>query len=222
MHEELTVQILDKLGLFWDDLAYNKNSKISWGDLIYNLLEYRSIAEVSKHINISNRTLERILPLTLGKILNKDSSNTQVWKFILLEVIDLRQCFECKQYKSLKEYYSNAYLKKCILCDKKHSKERYSHNKEAINLRSKLHYSENKHYYILKSSARRKLLIQATPAWADLLKIKEIYNNCPKECHVDHIIPLQGKNICGLHVENNLQYLTAEENRRKSNKYYGM
>jgi hypothetical protein len=58
----------------------------------------------------------------------------------------------------------------------------------------------------------------ATPKWANLDKIKEIYMNCPKGYHVDHIIPLQGVGICGLHVENNLQYLPAIENIRKGNR----
>jgi hypothetical protein len=57
------------------------------------------------------------------------------------------------------------------------------------------------------------------PAWADLNLITKFYQNCPEGMVVDHIIPLQGRTVSGLHVLSNLQYLTLEENLKKSNRY---
>lgn len=51
---------------------------------------------------------------------------------------------------------------------------------------------------------------------ADPIKIKNIYLNCPLGYEVDHIMPLSKG---GKHHENNLQYLTKEENRRKGNRW---
>jgi hypothetical protein len=68
------------------------------------------------------------------------------------------------------------------------------------------------------TAKRRATQLNATPKWANLEKIKDIYIKCPTGYHVDHIYPLQGKNSCGLHVENNLQYLPAKENLSKGNK----
>jgi 5-methylcytosine-specific restriction endonuclease McrA len=53
-------------------------------------------------------------------------------------------------------------------------------------------------------------------------KIRDFYINCPKGMTVDHIIPLQGTIVSGLHVLSNLQYLTREENSRKNNKFKGI
>jgi len=69
------------------------------------------------------------------------------------------------------------------------------------------------------SAKKRAVKMRAMPKWANQERIKDIYKNCPKGWHVDHIVPLQGKNVCGLHVENNLQYLTAKENCGKKNKF---
>lgn len=60
---------------------------------------------------------------------------------------------------------------------------------------------------------------QRTPVWAEIDLIKEFYKNCPKGYHVDHIIPLRGAKVSGLHVFDNLQYLPGEENVRKGNKF---
>jgi len=61
-----------------------------------------------------------------------------------------------------------------------------------------------------------------TPKWLTLIemnKIKKIYANRPNGYEVDHIIPLCGENVCGLHIPKNLQYLKAEINRTKNNKF---
>jgi len=57
------------------------------------------------------------------------------------------------------------------------------------------------------------------PKWADRAKIREIYVNRPDGHHVDHVIPLRGKLVSGLHVESNLQYLPIAENMKKHNTY---
>jgi hypothetical protein len=49
-------------------------------------------------------------------------------------------------------------------------------------------------------------------------QIAEFYKNCPKGWHVDHIIPLQGDTVSGLHILENLQYLPGSINDKKSNK----
>lgn len=60
--------------------------------------------------------------------------------------------------------------------------------------------------------------LMATPPWADLAAIEAIYQEASLlGMEVDHIVPLQGKSVCGLHVSHNLQLLTKSENSRKRN-----
>ena len=94
--------------------------------------------------------------------------------------------------------------------------------RERVKEYSRNHYSENKWMYLARSNNRRAYKMDATPEWADLEKIKEIYFNRPDGYHVDHIIPLQSEIVCGLHVPENLQYLPAYTNRAKGNKFNPM
>ena len=77
---------------------------------------------------------------------------------------------------------------------------------------------DNKESYRAYLNARKSRVRKATPPWADKSLIIEFYRNCPKGYHVDHIVPLNGKTVSGLHVIDNLQYLSAKENLKKSNK----
>ena len=93
------------------------------------------------------------------------------------------------------------------------------------------HNGENRlcHKHTISSNVcgakRRASKRMAAPKWADHKKIKEIYRERVEteaktgvRQHVDHIIPLQGKNVCGLHVEYNLRVIPAHINIKKSNK----
>lgn len=77
---------------------------------------------------------------------------------------------------------------------------------------------------------RRLSKIKATPNWLtneDLLEIEKIYKLAQLKSkifgvkyHVDHVLPIKGKTVCGLHVPNNLQVIPALENWRKGNRVF--
>ena len=73
--------------------------------------------------------------------------------------------------------------------------------------------------YRVHSAKRRASELLRTPTWSEEELIRKFYMNVPKGYHVDHIIPLQGETVSGLHVRDNLQYLTASENCSKKNKF---
>jgi hypothetical protein len=71
-----------------------------------------------------------------------------------------------------------------------------------------------------KTAKRRAITFNATPSWADLEEIKNVYLEARYfGMHVDHIIPLNHPLVCGLHVWDNLQLLNPIDNIRKGNKY---
>ena len=93
-------------------------------------------------------------------------------------------------------------------------------NPEAHRARSRK-YAE-KHPGKLRAAVvkRRTAKMKRTPSWADLGDIAGYYQTANwLGMHVDHIVPLQGKLVSGLHVSNNLRMLTAEENIRKGNRF---
>lgn len=106
---------------------------------------------------------------------------------------------------------------------------RYHQKKQWNAERKKVYKRANKHIVNASSSKRRAALLQRIPVWQtefDVLKIQCIYSIAAMLSKVngelwavDHIIPLQGKIVSGLHVPSNLQVIRARENEAKRNKY---
>lgn len=113
---------------------------------------------------------------------------------------------------------------RCYTCSKiakeKWRKDNIDHTKVYHKKYSKEHYSNNRTKYYSSNAKRRASKLHATPAWLSrpqLIYMHAFYALCPENHHVDHIVPLQGKTVCGLHVPWNLQILTASENLKKGN-----
>lgn len=159
----------------------------------------------------------------------------------------MKTCSVCKVEKELTSFYvqkdgAQGVTSRCKGCVKKsnkkwmdnnkdsfnkYTKEWYQKNKDKVLLRCKEHYKNNKNQYVEKRAKRRAAQLKRTPKWSDAEKIKAYYDVCSffnevngfAKYHVDHIIPLQGKLVSGLHVHNNLQVILAKDNISKGNNY---
>lgn len=89
------------------------------------------------------------------------------------------------------------------------------------------YYRANKASRMALGAKWRGAKLSATPLWADDFVLQEIYELAAIRSkatgikwHVDHIVPLRSKLVCGLHCEANLQLITAKENLTKSNRVW--
>ena len=139
----------------------------------------------------------------------------------------------CKHGHISKRYTDKGTCCKCMAVDfeaKKESrlsqmKSNYEAKKPIYAQRMVSWRANNKHKQAVYSSKKRSEILLRTPKWLDadaFAKMEEYYYTANMlgmhtgvAYQVDHIVPLNGKNVSGLHVPWNLQILTAEENNRK-------
>lgn len=158
----------------------------------------------------------------------------------------MKTCTKCQSTKPFDGFYKRkrspdgheAWCKVCRLehnrnwfnANKdKHSKltrSWYERNKDQHLANSKEWYAANKPRKLATTTARELRCKQATPPWADMESIMRFYIDARNKTQetgiphdVDHIIPLQGKNVSGLHVATNLRVIPSTENKRKAARF---
>lgn len=156
-----------------------------------------SASNVADYLGVSSSKLRNLVKLVFpekpnrGRLLN-----------YILALANYKVCKNCNSYLPIASFRANSRNSDGV---NSHCKECHSINTAKTQPARQAKYNSAK--------------LHRTPPWADLDKIKDIYDKCPKGYHVDHIIPLQGEFISGLHIETNLQYLPALDNIKKGNKY---
>lgn len=140
-------------------------------------------------------------------------------------------------------FYTENKRKQCPVCHLDGRRRRYKENgantrasikkykdknREKVNSYGKLWQQANADKCCAATARRAAAKLQRTPKWLTPLQLNHIKlfyeaSNALSvelgiELHVDHIIPMQGREVSGLHVPWNLQVLPKHENMTKSNK----
>lgn len=78
-----------------------------------------------------------------------------------------------------------------------------------------------------RARARRATALKAIPAWSNKFFVAEAYHlagirtkNTGIQWHVDHLVPLKHRAVCGLHWEGNLAVISAKSNMQKGNRHW--
>jgi hypothetical protein len=114
----------------------------------------------------------------------------------------------------------------------------YAANRDKLKAQKAVYYAANRTKraaYVKANSVmasvcaaeRRAKQLQATPAWADKFFMQEAYALAALRTkilgfkwHVDHVVPLRSKIVCGRHCEANLRVIPAVINMSKGNRYW--
>lgn len=112
-----------------------------------------------------------------------------------------------------------------------YNKAYYKENKEKIKINTKRWREANREKLLPFNAARvnrrNASKRNATPKWANQELIAKLYAEAAVMTaktgvtfHVDHIVPMQSKIVCGLHCESNLRVIPGKDNQSKGNRYW--
>jgi hypothetical protein len=224
--QKIITEILELVGKSHDTVAkesFRHIDALTYGELLERILLDCGVSPLAEIFPEMSR-------ITTGKLLAEifpGKPRVQPWFIYILSLVNKKRCPKCAEIKVFTEFSaskteSEGKQSQCKGCRKEDKKAYYQENKDSLQEHgreySKAYYETHKPDFYARSAKRRATKLSARPSWAKLDVIKRIYQ-CAEGDHVDHIVPLQGELVCGLHVEYNLQYLSPSENTSKGNKF---
>lgn len=165
---------------------------------------------------------------------------------IALRLTSDRSCMECNKIKSKANYHANseemkAKRRSAYAANPEPEKVKarirsaewrnINPNHEGTKVAKKAYAAsdQGKLRKYISTAKRRAAKLERTPKWLTEIDFERIENEYKlatllskvtgSPWHVDHVIPLQGKFVSGLHVPSNLQVLRGSENVAKANKF---
>lgn len=153
----------------------------------------------------------------LKRIIKVDKPNTSMsYSKYLLQLAGFKKCNKCSLIKDKEE---------CFYTDNTRTDYKMYQCIECVTA----YHEINKEQYTAIKKKHKNSILNNTPKWLTyemLSEIDSIYTKARElskttgiQHDVDHIVPLKGKNISGLHVPWNLQILQHTTNIKKGNKY---
>lgn len=217
--------VLDRLGFMPNQIlkkAHGNTREISALQLVLTILDSGDGNSSAKILGISRQTFNRCISNTITPILGKLNGGEDTFIFRFYKLAEIRKCRECNRVKRHVEYHKDSsdsmgISRTCKSCRVSIAKEYYKSDNGK--LRHKESYGRNKGVIANRNAEAKINRDLRIPKWSETDLIAKFYAECPEGFHVDHIIPLRGKIVSGLHVISNLQYLTIKDNLEKGNKF---
>ena len=219
MYKEL---ILKKLGVSATDIAKKKHGsspEITYGFLVEKILDNLGKEPTHRTLGLPEQTFNRMIKKVFPGV--KLAGGQESWFYYTLSLIEHKYCAQCSTINHHSKFHKDSdasavglksICKSCVSINQSGQYKKYyeAHQKS---------YDKNKAKIRERSSvSKSKRSLRVVP-WTEVEQIQAFYAKCPEGYQVDHIIPLLGKEVSGLHVLSNLQYLSVAENMIKSNKY---
>jgi hypothetical protein len=198
----------------------NKDYKCKWCSKKYSLEYFKTIFKYREYYLDNRNEIEEddiIKYFYIDKYLTYQNISVILEvdiQYIINKIVDFdfKRCSKCGELFSRENFTKmmsspDNLSSSCKYCNREHNR---------------LYYEDHRGEHLTRTRAYKSDILQRTPKWANFEKINDFYIEARRfeledgiERHVDHIIPLHGKLVSGLHVENNLQILTANENWSK-------